>query len=377
MDSVINPDSVWLLWCAITAVAAAGLWAETTRIGLKISGAVVAILLGLILSNLGILPTKASVYESVWNYGLPLAIPLLLFQADVKRIIRESGRVLVGFLLGAVGTVAGGILSLLVLPLGESAGSMVASVCAAYIGGTLNFVATAKAIGMDADATAAGIAAANLTVVIYLVVLFLLPSLHSVKSYFTEATGASPRREIAPSPERAHIADPALELTYCLSISSAICALGFVLEDLVDRPGVAIVSITLLSVVLATVLPGLFGQLQIASKLGTVILQLFFATIGASASVHEVIEFGPILIALTTFVLLFHFLFVFVGARLASLNLDETLVASNACAAGAPTAAAMAVSLRKPDLILPGILCGTLGYAVGTFVGISIASITG
>lgn len=377
MDSLIDPGSTWLLWCAVTAVAAAGLWAETTRIGLKISGAVVTILSGLILSNAGILPAKAPVYDSVWNYGLPMAIPLLLFQADIKRIIRESGRVLIGFGLGAAGTIVGSLLSFLLLPLGESAGDLVASICAAYIGGTLNFVATANAVGLDSDATAAGIAAANLVVVIYLVFLFLLPSIDAVRRWFAGTARVTPSRKTAAQHGKGHIADSALELMYCVAISSAICALGFALEDFVDQPGVAILSITFLAVALATVFPGFFSQLQIASKLGTMILQLFFATIGASASVYEIIEFGPVLIALTAFVLLFHFLFVLIGSRLAALSLGEALIASNACAAGAPTAAAMAVSLRKQDLILPGILCGTLGYAIGTFAGVSIASIVG
>ena len=375
MDSLINPGSTWLLWCAVTAIAAAGLWAETTRIGLRISGAVVAILSGLVLSNAGILPTKAPVYENVWSYGLPLAIPLLLFQADIKRIVRESGRVLIGFFLGAAGTLVGGFLSILLLPLGESAGDLVASICAAYIGGTMNFVATASAIELDADATAAGIAAANLVVVVYLVFLFLMPSIDSVQRWLTNSSHKAPSREPATPRERVYAADAALELMYCMAISSAICAVGFTLESFAGRPGTAILSITIIAVTVATAFPGFFGQLQIASKLGTMILQVFFVTIGASASMHEVIEFGPALIALTAFVLLFHFLFVLVGSRLTSLSLDEALIASNACAAGAPTAAAMAVSLRRQDLILPGILCGTLGYAVGTFTGISMASL--
>ena len=377
MDSLIDPGNTWLLWCVVTAVAAAGLWAETTRIGLKISGAVVALLSGLILSNVGILPAQAPVYSNVLSYGLPLAIPLLLFQADIKRIVRESGRVLVGFSLGAAGTLVGGLLSFHVLPLGESAGNLVASICAAYIGGTLNFVATADAIGLDTDATAAGIAAANLVVVMYLVVLFLLPSVGAVRRWFTASTSIAPRRQVAPRPENGSVSDSALALTYSIAISSAICAAGFALEHFVKLPGVAILSITFLAVAVATAFPGFFGQLQVAGKLGAVILQVFFATIGASASVHEVIEFGPTLLALAAFVLFFHFLFVIIGSRLAALSLDEALIASNSCAAGAPTAAAMAVSLRKQDLILPGILCGTLGYAIGTFAGISLASIIG
>ena len=43
----------------------------------------------------------------------------------------------------------------------------------------------------------------------------------------------------------------------------------------------------------------------------------------------------------------------------------------------ATTAAAMAVARRWPKLVLPAILCGTLGYAIGTFVGVAVGRALG
>ena len=78
-------------------------------------------------------------------------------------------------------------------------------------------------------------------------------------------------------------------------------------------------------------------------------------------------------IAATT--LAVHLAFILVAARLFSLDLEEALVASNACALGAPTAAAMALSFRRNDLAVPAMLCGVLGYAVGNFVGLAIYAV--
>ena len=44
------------------------------------------------LSNLGVIPADGvPAYNVVWSYLVPLAIPLLLFRADLRRILREAG----------------------------------------------------------------------------------------------------------------------------------------------------------------------------------------------------------------------------------------------------------------------------------------------
>ena len=375
MESLIQPEQTWLLWAVVLIIAALGLWAETTKIGLKISGAVITILSGLVLSNVGVIPTKAPVYDVIWTYILPLSIPLILFEANIKRIIKESGRTLLGFVIGAVGTVSGAVVGFYLFELGNSADKLVAAFGAAYIGGTLNFVATAKATELgSSDLLAAGIASANLVVTVYLVGLFLLANSRLLENWLATSTNHHEdytKQEITPT----QIQTNATSILYAITISLVICALGHALENWFDWSGMAILSITVITVALATTYPDFFNRLRIGGQLGAVLLQIFFAAIGASASVYAIIEFGPALLFLAAFILITHFIFVIIGAKLLSLTLQETLVASNACAAGAPTAAAMAVSMRRPELILPGILCGTLGYAIGNFVGLSISKL--
>ncbi len=94
-------------------------------------------------SNLGLIPAAAAVYDSVWTFLVPLAIPLLLLHADLRRILRESGATLVAFALGAAGTVLGTFAAYLAIPLGERGWSLAAIFSATYIGGSMNYVAAA------------------------------------------------------------------------------------------------------------------------------------------------------------------------------------------------------------------------------------------
>lgn len=74
---------------------------EKTKIGSMISAALVSILVGLAASNLGVIPHDAPAYSAVFNYLLPLTIPLLLFRADLRQVIRATGTLFLAFLLGS------------------------------------------------------------------------------------------------------------------------------------------------------------------------------------------------------------------------------------------------------------------------------------
>lgn len=49
------------------------------------------------LANFKIIPTDAPTYDMVWDYVVPLALPMLLFNANIKKIWKESGRMVVIF----------------------------------------------------------------------------------------------------------------------------------------------------------------------------------------------------------------------------------------------------------------------------------------
>lgn len=65
------------------------------------SGALTSTLLGLAASNLGLIPFETPSYSFFMEFLLPLTIPLLLFRADLRRIIRSTGSLLLAFLIGS------------------------------------------------------------------------------------------------------------------------------------------------------------------------------------------------------------------------------------------------------------------------------------
>ena len=79
------------------------------------------------------------------------------------RIIRETGPTLVAYGCGAIGTVVGAVVAYAVLPLGDVGWQLAGIFCATYIGGAINFAATAEVVGLrSGNLLTAGVAADNL-----------------------------------------------------------------------------------------------------------------------------------------------------------------------------------------------------------------------
>lgn len=372
--TLISPENTWMLLAVLFASAAIGFLAEKTKWGAKLSAMVISLLATFILSNLSIIPSSAPVYDMVWSYVIPLAIPLLLFNANLKKIIRDAGRTLLAFAIGGTGTLIGTFIAFYITPLGEEGWKLAGIFSSTYIGGSMNYVAAAEALQLNSpDLLAAGIAADNLVMAAYFLVLLSLPSVTFIKKMFPGKHEENAQNYIKISADSETMGITLENLTSSLAISFIICAAGFGLESVIGLKGSAILIITAIVVALATIFPEKMEKLKNASVPGTMLMQVFFAAIGASANIGIVLEYGPVLFLFAAIILSIHLVFLLTAGKLLKIDLAELIIASNANMGGPTTAAAMAVARKWNDLVIPAILCGTLGYAVATFIGVGFS----
>lgn len=399
-ESLIAADDTWGLLAVLCVGVFISIWLEQKyRWASKISGAIVALLIAMVLANLGIIPTSCVLYDDiVWGVIVPMAIPMLLLQCNLKRIWKETGRMLILFFIGAAGTTVGAFLAFYLLKglyvnvddLARVASIMTGS----YIGGGVNFAAMASQYAAGADVTAAATVADNLLMAAYFFVLIAIsgsaffrkrfkhPMIQEVESGAgaqeakTQAAAFWSRKEIS-------LKDIALNVAYAVSVvllSRLIAGLfdgfepnGLFMNFVVRFLGSQYVWITTFSVLVATFADKQVKALNGSQEIGTYLIYLFFFVIGVPANIYTVITKSPLLLVLTTIMVITNMLFCFVGAKLLKYNLEDAIVASNANIGGPTTAAGMAISQGWTALVGPAMLIGTMGYVVGNYLGTVVA----
>ena len=372
---LIGPEQDFALWAVLIGLASFGFWCERFAWGRKYSGVMLLIAAAIVLANLRIIPTSAPVYGVVWDYLVPIAIPLLLFQADLNRIIRESGPTLIAFVIGGVGVVAGVLVGIALLDLGAQEAELGGIFTGTYIGGSLNFAAVAEASGMkDGSILAAAVAADNVATNLHFLLIVLLPGVAWMANRYPThhmdkaSQGPAAQAESAHRIENLDIAG----MLAALALAFVLAALGKLLAGLAGKPQFAILVTTALTLVIATFLPGVVARLSGYTESGNALMFVFLASIGATADVWQLIELAPVLFVFAIIIILVHLVVLFGVGKVMRLDLAELAMASAVCIGGPATAAAIASAKGWRELLIPGVLAGSLGYAVGSFIGVSV-----
>lgn len=415
--TLIQGDDTWgLLGVLCLSVALAIYLEQRYRWAAKVSGSIIALILAMVMANVGVIPTSCVLYDDiVWSVIVPMGIPLLLLQCNLKKIWREAGKMLTIFLIGAVGTVAGAFLAYFALNGAYTASGGRASDLAAvasmmtgsYIGGGVNFSAMALQHGLqNTPISAAATVADNLLMALYFFVLIAFAGMRLFRTQFSHPhideieSGAvsmeSAQTQAAAFWRRKDISlkDVAMNMAFAVvvvwvsnliagvfspfAVEGVAASFQEGLRDFVGKfLGSQYVWITTLSVIAATCFSRQTEKLHGSQEIGTYLIYMFLFVIGVPANIYTVLVEAPLFLVLTFIMVVVNMLFCFVGARLLKFDLEDAIIASNANIGGPTTAAGMAVSQGWSKLVGPAMLVGVLGYVLGNYAGTIVGILLG
>ncbi len=376
---ISNPLTVFFVLAGIVFVA---LQLEARyKLFRSLGAALVGILLGMLLSNLNVLPGASEAYAFLVGPGVSAGIVLILLSVDLTSIRKAGPVMLKAFALGAVGTALGAMIMgfLLSSSIGPETWKLAGQYAGTYTGGGLNFAAVGQAVGTSSDLFTAGIAADVIVTALWLSVCLAAPLFLG---------GGKNEQPQAPETENSELGEQPFTLERLLYISKnqipivhvaafAALVLGCLwLADVLATNFSFLPKILWLTTVtlLVAQLPAI-KRLSGGAMLGNYLILLFLASNGAQSVVANIVKMGPSVFYFAFGVVTIHGIFLFGVGRLLRIDASVLVVASQANVGGPASAMAIASARRYSDSLLPGVAVGLLGYAAGNYLGLAVASL--
>lgn len=374
-----DPMYVSGILCMIVVLS---VWLSKFRGWKTLGTPILVILIAALAANFGLIPTATNghpVYTGVFVYLAPMGIFIALLEVDLKSLKKAGGPILLMFGVGGLGTMIGVLVSwFLVRPaaeIGSLANAVAGMYTGTYIGGSINFNAIALSyhVNENAELYAAATVIDSLIGTVWIVATLIAPKY--LQLFF-------PRKKL----RSAESDGQSIKVKESISIIGLAAILGMAfLAMTVSKFGSQffpqvpeIITLTTIALIFAQL--SFIKKLSGAHTLGFFLILLFLATIGTLCDLGTLSGLGDLSDTLFLFVgllILIHGLVVFGIGALLKIDWDVIAVASQANVGGNTTALASAESLNRPDLLIPGVLVGSLGNALGTYAGFFIAGILG
>ena len=350
------------------------IFAERTKWGKQLGAALLAIVFTAVIANLGWIPSASNsipLYDGIFSYVAPISIFYLMLGVNLNAI-KKAGLPMIGlFVLGSLATVSGILLAwFLISPetdLGENAAMLAGMLTGTYTGGSVNFNAIALEYKFQEQGVlyAGTIAVDNVVTTIWIVITLALPRL--LRPLWKDNRGVTHKTEAHEYPEKEGMDLSSLAWLIALGLLAYFSAEA--LSELIPSLP-SILTLTTMGIILAQT--RFVSKLKGAHTLGLYMVFLFLAVIGAYCEIDAVIalkELGFTLFLFTAFAVIFHGIVIVLLGGMLYRDWSMIAIASQANIGGGPTALALAETFGRKELMLPAILVGTLGNALGTYLG--------
>lgn len=346
----------------------------------RLSAIIWVIFTSALLSNVGLIPTDAPVYGTLIDFAVPFAVCIILFTVNLADVKNAGLPMLAAFALASLGTVLGVATASLTLDpflaglIPDGAWKLAGPYTGTYIGGSLNFVGLWTGLGIDnPELLGAANAVDNITLFPLYAVWMVAPGLLATRWVVHKKWKAAGRdSDYVEEKAAAFVVQDVAQLVF---MAVAVIAVSPWLNELLVKPFLPdspdILMVTTLALILgqSSYVRGLKG----AWEIGDLAFLVFFAAIGALIDFYLAVVLSPSLFAYVLIIMIVHFLVLYGLGWVFRMDPGVLTMASVATKGGPALVPPVAEALGIRHLVLPGIIIGMLGYAVGNYIGYFVA----
>lgn len=350
----------------------------------KLGSVVIAYAVGLIIGNVGILPEEsAGVQEALTIVTIPLAIPLLLFSANIRSWFRMAGKTFLSMLAALISVVIVVFSGYLIFRGGgmQDIWKVSGMLVGVYSGGTPNLASLKMMLNVNPDIYIITHTYDMILSSIYLLFLitigkpffsiFLRPFPHGSidKKTASQLDGQDPYEGML----KKETIRPLLKV-FGISVLIFLFAGGISL--LVPENAqmvVVILLITTLGVVLSLV-PSI-NRTRKTFELGMYFILIFSLVVASMADIKDFAGAAPNLFLYITYVIFGSLILHVIISSIFRVDSDTVMVTSTALICSPPFVPVIATAIRNKEVIISGLTVGILGYAIGNYFGYLMAQI--
>jgi len=345
-----------------------------TKLGKQFGAALLIILFTAIIANLKLIPSASNsigLYNVIFKYVAPISIFYLLLNVNLNSIKKAGLPMISLFIVGSLATTFGILLSWILLSpetvLGNDAKIIAGMLTGTYTGGSVNFNAVALEYGFQKKGIlyAGTIAVDNVVTALWILVTLILPMLLS--RIWKSKIGANKINS-----DKVRFSDEGINIT-SLAWLTFLGITSFYLSEILVEYSPRIPSILILTTIgIGLAQTKFVSNLNGSHDLGLYLVYLFLAVIGAYCeigAVYQLKEIGITLLLFSSLAVLIHGILTVLFGGLIYRDWQMIAIVSQANVGGGASAIALAETFERNELVLPAILVGTLGNALGTYLG--------
>jgi uncharacterized membrane protein len=335
-----------------------------------------------LLNNFDVIPSSSPIYGGLSAYALPAFIVLMLVKVNVPAVVRVMGKGVLVMLMGTAGVVVGAVVAYVIVHpwLPPDGWKGYGALAGSWIGGTANLLATSEILGTPEEQVGLAVIADNIIYVVWLPIL--LTSKNFATQFNRWARVPEDRIRSMEAAAEIHIEeDRAPVMTEYLYLAAVVATVTWIGHAL--APGIAAtvadnvpplapvfgettVRILLITTIALALSVTPVSRLPNSTALGTMLVYIFVAGMGARASVSGLAS-APAFVAGAFIWIAIHGAFCLLGARLFHVDVHSVAIAS-AANIGAAASAPIVAAHHRPSLVPVSILMALLGYALGNYL---------
>lgn len=340
---------------------------------------------GLVLGNVHIIPDSISeVQGTVMGISILLGIPLVLFSENVVKWAKMAKYTFISLLCGVASVVILVFVGYFIFKdripnIWQISGMMIG----VYTGGTPNLAAIATSLGVEEELYIMTHTAE--LVIGAIILLFLLTAAKPVFGTFMKPYKSSGEGQIDidvsdfDSYTGFFSMSSIPGILKSLGIALVILGAGFGFSMLFEGDAsdtAAILSVTTLGI-LASLVPAI-NRIKSSFQLGMFFIYVFCVIVASKADLVALfsVENMGLLVNLLLYIalvivgsLILHAIFSWIFG----INVDDYIITSTALSNSPPFVPVVAAALKNKEVVVPGMIIGVIGYAIGNYLGVAIA----